>query len=99
MKDWPDRFARDMACARAEWERLLLQALTGQVWTRLDDTQVRIDLEGGTLTLRWAEGPPRRMALLRLPTLQLLLHFDGVPPAARRSFMKHLDLYTHRGGG
>lgn len=99
MADWPDRFARDMSCSRAEWQRLLRQALTGHDWQPEGEAQARIALDGGALTLRWADGPPRCIALLRLPTLRLHFAFDGVTPAARRAFMRHLDLHTHRGGG
>lgn len=97
--DWPNQFTRDMSCTSAEWQRLLSQALAGHDWAAQGEAQVRIALPGGTLTLHWAPGPPRQIALLRLPTLQLRGAFEGVPPATRRIFMRHLDLHTHRGGG
>ncbi|MGX5663475.1 hypothetical protein QY917_12865 [Diaphorobacter sp. C33] len=99
MSDWPDHFTRDMSCAPAEWQRLLQRALAGHDWAAQGDAQVRIALAGGALTLQWAPGPARQIALLRLPTLHLHFAFDGVPPAERQAFMRHLDLHTHRGGG
>ena len=55
-----------MSCAPAEWQRLLQRALAGHDWAAQGDAQVRIALAGGALTLHWAPGPARQIALLRL---------------------------------
>ena len=53
----------------------------------------------GRLALAWRELPPRRIALLRMPRLAIVFHFEGVDEAERQAFMRYFDLYTQRGGG
>lgn len=96
----PDAFERQMSASAAEWERLLRGALVHHDWRRLDAGGAEVTLtEGGTLTLRWHVIEPHRIALLKLPALRVAFEFQGVAPPERASFMRHLDLYTHRGGG
>lgn len=58
-----------------------------------------VAIGSGTLQLHWTVLPPRRIALLRLPRLQVVYQFDGVPDAVRTRFMKTFDLHLQRGGG
>jgi len=56
-------------------------------------------LPAGRLHLSWAELPPRRIALLKMPRLQVAFQFEGLDAAERYRFMKRFDLYMQRGGG
>ena len=94
----PERFTREMACTEAEWLRWLPAAIGEHSWV-LHSGAADISLGTGRLSLRWQEGPARRIALLHLPTLLVAFGFESVDEAERARFMKRFDLYTHRGGG
>jgi hypothetical protein len=111
MSDCPERFERDMACTEAEWLRWLPQAVGEHPWDWIDPQapdhdqvspwtgSVRVALPGGLLHIAWHALPPRVIALLRLPRLQVYFRFAGVAQEERNRFMKRFDLYTQRGGG
>lgn len=54
---------------------------------------------GGSMELRWITLPPRRIALLEIPQLQVTFAYDGLDDEARYRIQKCFDLQTHRGGG
>lgn len=95
---YPEQFERDMACTEAEWLRLLPRAIGDHPWQR-DGATVQVQFEGGSLTLRWQPLPPRVIALMRMPRMQMNFAFSGLDAARRYRFMKRFDLYTQRGGG
>lgn len=87
-----------MACTEAEW----LQALPAAVGTRpleLRPGVARVTFTPGELLLQWQAQPPRVIALMRLPRLQVSFRFEGVLESQRQAFMQRFDLYTQRGGG
>jgi hypothetical protein len=94
----PEAFDREYGCTEADWLRCLpgaaaphaLQVATGAA---------RIGIGAGSLALHWDTLPPRRIALVTLPRLQVTFGFDGLDGPARESFMRRFDLYMHRGGG
>ena len=108
---YPAHFERDMACTEAEWLRWLPNAvgdhplaLTGPQAPEPDHPQpwegsARVALVIGVLRIGWHALPPRVIALLRMPRMQVYYRFDGVPEADRDRFMQRFDLYTQRGGG
>ncbi|HOB66215.1 hypothetical protein [Ottowia sp.] len=96
--DCPPVFERDMACSDAEWRRLLAQALAGARW-RISGDGAAVAVGEGCLHITWQLLAPRQIALLRLPMLRARFVFEGVSAEGRAAFMRHLDLYTHRGGG
>jgi hypothetical protein len=51
------------------------------------------------LHLQWAVLPPRRIALLNMPRLQVAFRFESVEAPQRQQFMKRFDLVLQRGGG
>jgi hypothetical protein len=53
----------------------------------------------GSLELRWTTLPPRRIALLEIPQLQVHFTYHGLDDGARYRVQKCFDLQTHRGGG
>lgn len=54
---------------------------------------------GGSMELRWITLPPRRIALLEIPQLQVTFAYTGLNDEARYRIQKCFDLQTHRGGG
>lgn len=58
-------------------------------------------IESGTaaLELTATVGPPRRIALLSLPTLCIDYRFLHGSEAARHQLLQRLDQFMHRGGG
>lgn len=58
-----------------------------------------VELEGGRVSIAWADCEPRRIALIVLP--RLCVHFDAerVDDPTWQQFMRYFDLYTQRGGG
>ena len=91
-------FDREMGCTEAEWLGWLPAAI-GPHRYQLTGPAVHVSLPGGTLAIRWQAGPPRVIALLRMPRLLVAFRFQGLDAAARYAFMKRFDLYMQRGGG
>ncbi len=99
MKSFADRFTREQGCTVAEWLRWLPDALHGHHLERTASECARVSVGAGTLTLRWQELPPRQIALMRLPRIQVDYCFEAVQPAQRDAFMRRFDLHIQRGGG
>ncbi len=95
---YDERFERDMGCTEAEWLHWLPAALGDCAWQRSGASLV-VAIPPGQLTLRWAPLPPRVIALMRMPRLQVSFAFSGLDAAQRYAFMKRFDLYMQRGGG
>jgi hypothetical protein len=60
---------------------------------------VVIALPEGPVRIRFSGDRERRIALLRLPVLDVDISFDGVGEAAALAFLERFDSYTRRGGG
>ncbi len=100
---YPAQFAREMGCTADEFVKWLHAALTDFVW-QCETSQAHVTISNdekseGVLCLRWQVLPERRIALLRLPRLQVSYQFDGVADEVRTRFMQRLDLFMQRGGG
>jgi hypothetical protein len=95
----PERFTREYGCSIDDWLRWLPGAAAGRAWRRSGPAVAEVDIEPGQLSMQWKPLPERRVALVRLPRLEVHFAFDGVAPAARAEFMRYFDLYTQRGGG
>ena len=52
-----------------------------------------------TVEISFVQAPPRRIALVSMPVLQVSFRFSGKGTSAYREFMAYFDLYTKRGGG
>lgn len=98
MAEVPETFEREQGCTETEWLRWLPGAVRDCPLT-LADHAATVVVGGGRLQLRWTELPPRRIALITMPRMQLCFAFEGVAPAARAAFMRYFDLYLQRGGG
>ena len=93
-----DELRREMGCTRNEFLRWLPGAskhapivMNGDVW--------RVLSEHGPVEVRIAELPPRRIASITLPVLEVRFRFIGMDADARAAFLDYFDHYTRRGGG
>ena len=91
-------FEREYGCSEAEWLRWLPGAVRAQALT-LSEGRAAVGIGTGHLRLQWRPLPPRRIALITLPRLQVRFAFEHVEDSARASFMRYFDLYLQRGGG
>lgn len=96
--EYPERFAREMACTEAEWLRWLPQAIGAYHW-KLQGHTLGVRIGDGALGIQWQVLEPRCIGLLRMPRMEMHFRFGGVDASARSLFMRQFDLYMHRGGG
>ena len=92
-------FVREYGCTEADWLRCLPGATRDRARLGPAPAVAEIDLGEGRLRLRWASLPPRRIALMHMPRLEVHFEFDAVDDGARAHFLRHFDLYMQRGGG
>ena len=95
-----DEFAleREMGCTREEFLRWLPGA-TRHATMQLHDDKAIVHAGEATVEIVFTQAPPRRIALVSLPVLQVAFRFSGAGMGAYREFMAYFDLYTKRGGG
>lgn len=97
---YPAEFTREQGCTEAEWLGWLPGAVRDRPWRLSAPGQAEIDLPGGPLRIDWQTLPPRQIALIRMPRMQIRYRFAaGTPEAERQAFMRYFDLYMQRGGG
>jgi hypothetical protein len=97
---YTEQFIREQGFTVADWQQVLPGAVAPHAWQAgpgPEEWQVQIGQ--GRLHLRWTVLPPRAIALVRLPRLQVDFRFTDVGTDDRVRFMRHFDLYTQRGGG
>jgi hypothetical protein len=92
-------FEREYGCTQTEWLRDLPAAVAPQALALEPLSRATVMLHPGLLHLQWAVLPPRRIALLNMPRLQVSFQFESVDASARQQFMKRFDLVLQRGGG
>jgi hypothetical protein len=95
MKAAPVTF--EMGFTRAELIRTIGDAF-GDCAAFAGDAVV-ITLPEGSVRITFSGDRERRIALIRLPVLDVAISFDGVDEAAARAFLERFDSYTRRGGG
>jgi len=95
---YPFEFEREMGCTAEELRAWLPGASGGRDLTwRAQGAEVVLD--AGSVSIEWHTLPPRRIALLSLPRLQVRFAASGLAASAWQRFMRYFDLYTQRGGG
>ena len=92
-------FEREDGCTEADWLRDLPAAVEPQVLVLEPPSGARVALGPGQLHLQWSKLPPRRIALLNMPRLQVGFRFETADALLRQQFMKRFDLVLQRGGG
>lgn len=91
-------FSREHGSTEAEWLQQLPGAVRGHALA-LGPGQARVGIGDGALHLQWQVLPPRQIALVRLPRLQVRYRFSDVPDEPRARFLRYFFLYLQKGGG
>ena len=89
---------REMGCTRDEFVRWLPGA-TRHAPMQLNADNAVLRTGGATIEISFTQAPPRRIALVSMPVLEVSFRFSGAGANAYREFMAYFDLYTKRGGG
>lgn len=89
---------RVMSITRAEFMRLLPQAMDGYTPLPSDDAYIRFADEGRPIAISLREEPDAAIASLRLPRLRVLLKFPA-DTEVQQNFMRCFDRTYQRGGG
>ena len=89
---------REMGCTREEFLRWLPGATKYAPVVMTGDLH-RVLLDSGRVEITIAELPPRRIASISLPVLEVRFRFIGMNAAAQTAFLEYFDQYTRRGGG
>ena len=92
-------FQREQGSTEAEWLQRLPGAVGAHALTLTGSGQAAVAIGGGRLHLSWCVMPPRQIALVRIPRLQVRYAFETVADDERQRFMKRFDLCIQRGGG
>ena len=87
-----------MGCTREEFLRWLPGA-SRYAPIVLNGDMHRVLLDDGAVEISIAELPPRRIASIALPVLEVRFRFVGMDAEARARFLEYFDRYTQRGGG
>lgn len=87
-----------MGITRAEFIRLLPVAI-GRDEARLANDALSGTWEGLHWRLRIAEKPPRRVAQLSVPVLEVVLDFPAAAPGQARAFVERFLRAYQRAGG
>jgi hypothetical protein len=93
-----DELRREMGCTREEFLRWLPGA-SRYAPIVLNGNLHRVLLDDGAVEISIAELPPRHIASITLPVLEVRFRFVGMDAAARAAFLEYFDHYTRRGGG
>jgi hypothetical protein len=94
-----EHFEREYGCTEREWLAWMPGATGGHTLSAEGARSLRVAIGSGRLVLTWSALPPRVIALLRMPRLQVTFAFDGVTGEERRKFLRHFDMHLQRGGG
>jgi hypothetical protein len=97
--DVPLCFDREYGCTEAEWRRWMPAATAGLPLREAGTRAFEVSIGAGSLSIGWTPLPPRVIALVRLPRMQVRFAFAGVGSAERAAFMRRLDMHLQRGGG
>lgn len=94
-----EAFEREYGCTEQEWLGWMPQATGGRAQPGPAPRCLHVTLSRGRLLLQWQPLPERRIALMRLPRLQVRFRFESVDQEERERFLRHFDLHLQRGGG
>jgi len=94
---WSTVFTRDVTSTVAEFDASLRFAAADGIERtapgyRIVDGEVQLEIDV-------VNGPERRIALIRLPTLMVTYRFLSGSEVAQRALLARLDRAMHRGGG
>jgi hypothetical protein len=89
---------REMGCTREEFLRWLPGA-TRQAPMQMHADKAVVQVGNARIEFTFTAAPPRRIARVSIPVLEVTFQFSGADASAYREFMAYFDLYTKRGGG
>ena len=94
-------FEREHGSTEADWLRCLPGAVGAHRLMLGPPGEATVDIgDGGQLHLRWQVLPERRIALMRMPRMQVHYRFSGaLSDDERTRFLRFFDLFLQRGGG
>lgn len=93
------QFEREHGVTEADWLATLRGAVGGHPLT-LGEGRAQVAIgPAGRLELRWQILPPRVIALMRMPRLQVAYRFSGLSAEQQAGFLHRFDLFMQRGGG
>lgn len=88
---------REMTTTEKEFRHGLLFAFPAGVHER--DGQYRVEHEGAAMEIATAPLPPRVIALLRLPRLDVRIRFTAGTVDQQQAMLARMDRAMQRGGG
>jgi hypothetical protein len=91
------KLEREVSASPEEFLRGLRAAFPGRVTEAPGG--VSVDGSGAVMEIALVAGPPRAIALLRLPTLRVMIRFTAGTPAQQSRMLARMDRAMHRGGG
>lgn len=96
----PPRFNRQMGCTHEDMLRWLPAALSGaDLDIQPAERTCLARWNWGTLKIRWAVCPPREIALLAIPRIDVTFEYLGASDEQRYQTQRRFDMETQRGGG
>ena len=101
-QDLSQAFTRIMGCSGGEFAAWLQRALPDAsltVESAADSGHCRAGFADGELLIEWQALEPRRIALLRVPQLEVRFSYSGLELARREAIQTYFDRATQRGGG
>ena len=87
-----------MGLTHAEFFRTLPAAM-GDWPYRVEDKTVVAERDGGRLTISLGPQQERRIALMRVPNVDVQFVFDGFETDVIKAFMRYFESRFQRGGG
>lgn len=101
-QDLSQAFTRTMGCSGSELTAWLQRALP-QASLAIESTaaggRCRASYADGELLIEWHALEPRRIALLRVPQLEVRFGYSRMPLERRQAIQSYFDRATQRGGG
>ncbi len=92
------RLHREMTITHAEFLRSLVPAVAPATFT-LDGLCISVIGAPGKVEITLSEERERRIALLRLPVVDVGIELSGFEPEALKRFLAQFDRSFQRGGG
>ena len=92
------RLHREMTITRAEFLRCLVPAVAPATFT-VEGRSISVIGTPGQVEIRLSEERVRRLALLRLPVVDVEIELSGFEPEALERFLAQFDRSFQRGGG
>lgn len=101
-QDLSQPFTRTMGCSGSELAAWLQRALPDAslaIESHAAGGSCRASYADGELLIEWRALEPRRIALLRVPQLEVRFSYSGLSLERRQAIQSYFDRATQRGGG